>query len=452
VWTFVVVVGVGGAGAGCDPTPEKIARWKETERGPGKLREAVKAERVAAPLRAQALVALVEIGMAEEALRELGAAPEAARQSVVREAVPRLVALAGTRPGRDTTRVEREAKDALFALREQAAAADRAEIDRALVAWTTVDLVGRAEQGRHSTEKILRAIGPAALPRLVALVGEGAGDGGGDRGPAAERAAGIAAEIAASGAPEAERARVGDVLIEAAKKSVQRRRDVSDGYLTALARFGQSKTTAYLVELAESGPAVVRDRALKALATGAIAGDAVVLSAALRLAGDRKAAPKVREAAFFVAEKVGPTAVKGLVALLGDPDEVVRWRAVEAALAAGKAEAVEPVLAALSPSKTYSREDLDSYVVHDLTLIGPPALAPLRRVLSSESPASSWVGKLCAIRAIARLGTAADATTLAPLAKDDTKLKGLKDQKDPGGGSLGAEARAAMASLQSKTK
>lgn len=428
------------AGAGCDPTPEKIARWKETERGPGKLRDVVKSGGVAAPLRAQALAALVEIGMAQEALRELGTAPEAARQAVVHEAVPRLVTLAGTRPGRDTTRVEREAKDALFSLREQAAAGDRAEIDRALLAWTTVDLVGRADQGGHSTDKILAAMGAAALPRLLAIVGEG--------GQNAERAAGIAAAIVAAGVSDADRARVGDALVEATKKSVGRTRDVGDGWLIALARFGQPKTTATLVELAESGPVVVRDRALKALATGSIAGDAAVLSAALRLAGDRKAGPKVRESAFLVAEKVGPTAVKGLLALLADPEEVVRWRSVEAALAAGKAEAVEPVLAALAPSKSYTREDLDSYVVHDLTLIGPPALAPLKRVLSS----GSWVGKLCAIRAIARMGTAADATTLAPLAKDDTKLKGLKDQKDPAGGSLGAEARAAIASLQSKTK
>ena len=43
------------APTGCDPTPEKIARWKETERGPGKLREAVQKSGLDPSLRAQAL-------------------------------------------------------------------------------------------------------------------------------------------------------------------------------------------------------------------------------------------------------------------------------------------------------------------------------------------------------------------------------------------------------------
>jgi hypothetical protein len=306
-------------------------------------------------------------------------------------------------------------------LREHASPVDRAEIDRALIAWTTADLAGRAEQGGHSTEKILSTIGAPALPRLLALVGEG--------GPSAERAAGIA--VAAATTAE-ERARVGDALVDAARRSIAKSRDVSDAFLVALARFGRpgehAKTTAYLVELAESGPPVVRDRALKALANGgAVAGDAAVLSAALRLAGDGKAPAKVREAAFLVAERVGPTAVKGLVALLDDRDEVVRWRAVEAALA-GKTEAIAPVLGALSPTRSYASDDLESYVVHDLTLIGPSAV---------PAASQTWVARLCAIRALAKLGTAADATSLAPLAKDDTKLK---DQKDLAGGTLGAEA------------
>src|SRR5438067_1452240 len=100
-----------------DVTPEKIARWKETERGPGKLREAVKNGSLAPPLRAQALVALVELGMGGDAIGELEREPPASRAPVVHEAAPRLGQLAGSGTEPTTTRVQREAKDAMFLLR-----------------------------------------------------------------------------------------------------------------------------------------------------------------------------------------------------------------------------------------------------------------------------------------------------------------------------------------------
>src|SRR5260370_13567594 len=73
-----------------DVTPEKIARWKETERGPGKLRDAVKNSSLAPSLRAQALVALVELGMSGDAIGDLDKQPTADRAPVAHEATPRL--------------------------------------------------------------------------------------------------------------------------------------------------------------------------------------------------------------------------------------------------------------------------------------------------------------------------------------------------------------------------
>ena len=73
--TFALVIALGGAvvgASGCDPTPEKIARWKETERGPKKLREALVQHGLDPALRAQAFAALVELGMTQEALADLG--------------------------------------------------------------------------------------------------------------------------------------------------------------------------------------------------------------------------------------------------------------------------------------------------------------------------------------------------------------------------------------------
>lgn len=424
--------------AGCTVTPEKIARWKDTERGPGKLRDALKESSLAPALRAQALAALVEIGMAQDALGDLHGAAPAERQEVVHEAVPLVAKLAAAPAGTETTRVEREAKDALFELRADAAPADLPAIDDALIAWTTADLAGRLEQGGQSSDKILTTIGARAVPRLLELL---ASAGGGHEGASQLEAAAILGKVA--DAPS--RARAADALVASARQAATRTREVGDGLLKAIAAIGGSHANAFLLDQGEHGPEAVRARALEALAqaapAGTLAADPTVLASALRLAGDRKADPKARDAAFELAEKVGPSAVPGLINLMSASEELVRWRAVEAALAAGQAAAVRPVLEALSTSRSYSKDDLDSYVVHDLSLIGQGAVPALKAELGSRS----WVARVAAMRALALVGKAADASALTPLVKDGTKLKGPW-----GGATVGSEARAASQALQAK--
>ena len=163
------------APTGCDPTPEKIARWKETERGPGKLREAVQKSGLDPSLRAQALSALVEIGLSQDAVGDLGKVDDKDRKAIIHDAVPRLaeVARGSGIAGSATTRAQREAKDALFALRHDAAPEDRDAADKALIEWTTADLNGRMSAGAHSSDIILTAIGAKAAPRLSELMQPG---------------------------------------------------------------------------------------------------------------------------------------------------------------------------------------------------------------------------------------------------------------------------------------
>ncbi len=415
--------------SGCDVTPEKIARWKETERGPGKLREAVKSSSLSPALRAQALAALVEIKMSGEALGDLKSAPASEQNAVVHEAVARLGQLAASGPLDATTATQREAKDALFLLRDGAAAADRDAIDDRLIAWTTVDLTARMQSGGQSSEKILLAIGPRAAPRLLQILAT--------EGPNQQQAAAILAKI--SDAPT--RAKAADTLVDSAKKIAGRTRDVPDAMLQSLGLLGGAHAVAFLVDTAQHGATEsLRERALYALAQGGSASVALTLDAAVHIASDKKEKGKIREAAFQLMEKLGEPSVPSLIKLFNDPDEVVRWRAVEAALAAGKDRAIAPVLAAL-PVKPYKREDLDSYVVHDLSLLGPSALPALKTALASKS----WVARASAVRALALVGTAKDAGALASLEKDATKLPGF-----PGGATLGTEARAAEQALRAK--
>ncbi len=98
----------------CSVTPEKILQWKETERGPGKLRAVVGDAAVKPELRGMALAALVEIGMQDEIVADL---PAGGAEPLIHDAVPRLSALLGAATPRPIPRVERDAKDALFLLR-----------------------------------------------------------------------------------------------------------------------------------------------------------------------------------------------------------------------------------------------------------------------------------------------------------------------------------------------
>jgi HEAT repeat protein len=187
------------------------------------------------------------------------------------------------------------------------------------------------------------------------------------------------------------RARAADALIQRIRQAGPRALD--DQSLQALGLVGGPRATAFLVETAEHGNEEVREKALLALAQGPLAqGDATAEAAALRIAADKRSPGKVREAAFQLLEKM-PTAVGGLVGLMSDPDERVRWRAVEAALAAGKDKAVVPVLEALNPTGHYKKEDLDSYVVHDLVLVGPAALPPLQTELGSKNAVARQVAQ-----------------------------------------------------------
>jgi HEAT repeat protein len=163
--------------------------------------------------------------------------------------------------------------------------------------------------------------------------------------------------------------------------------------LQALGLVGGPRAAAFLVETAEHGNEATREKALLALAQGnAASDDAATQAAALRIAGDKTAPGKVREAAFQMLEKM-PASVPGLVALMKSPEELVRWRAVEAALAAGKEKAVVPVLEGLNPTGKYKAEDLDSYVVHDLVLVGPAAVAPLQGEVGSKNAVAAGVAK-----------------------------------------------------------
>lgn len=415
---------------GCDVTPDKIERWKGTEKGPGKLREALRSGSLSPELRAQALTALVEIGSLSELADDLKQIPDAQKAAVVHGALRALTAMArgkGSADPASTTRLERNGKDALFLLRDAASADDRAQIDQLLIEWTTADLEGRMTAGAASGDKVLAAVGAAAGPRLAALLADPATSD-------ANRTA--AARLLGKVGDHAGREQGGAALVERARRD----RQPSEVTLAQLGLVGGDHVVAYLSSLAADGRQgpEVREKALVALSQ---APDAAELGPALRLAGDARAPAAVRDAAFELLSKLGPAAVPGLARLLADRNEKIRWEAAETMLLAGRAEAIPAVLEGLPTGYSYPREDLADFLVRPMVKLGGAALPALREGLRSPS----WVARLAAAMALGQIGRAEDARQLEALAADPTRLKGW-----PAGATLGTEARTLAAAVRAR--
>src|SRR5262245_23751750 len=151
----IVLAGCGGVSDG------KIQRWKTEPDGVDRLVAAVKDAKVAAPLRAQAVAALLEMGEVDRMDSAVSATPIEERAQVIPTAVPLVAAqLEGPRGW--------DAREALFALRQQATTDQaRTGIDAVLFPALEKDLrAGRKSSGRHSVPEILIAVGAAAVPTL----------------------------------------------------------------------------------------------------------------------------------------------------------------------------------------------------------------------------------------------------------------------------------------------
>jgi hypothetical protein len=153
-----------------------------------------------------------------------------------------------------------------------------------------------------------------------------------------------------------------------------------------------------------------------------------------------------------VIEKIsGPEAQKELLHIIAeDKNELVRYRAHEAALEAGKADAIVPALQAFSGKLSFKREDVVDFLVKDISKLGakakpqvlaalasPAALARMTAILALEAPVGA--------NPKGHLGGPEDAAAVLKLADDRATIKGF-----PSGGSVGAEAKRVASLLQAK--
>lgn len=398
------------------PSSDNIQLWKTTEKGPEKLREALADHGVPPRLRAEAAVALVDIGRAEEVDTTFQSLSPEDRAEIAKQLEP-LYEVGMKNPSPEKAL---ESRDALYSLRQFVSPDDQKHIDAALLPAIEADLkTGHLRNGRHSIDKMLTAIGPDSGAMLARVLAE----------PDASyiQAADLLGKVGDAEARE----KGGQALVARAKAGKGAKgKEPETSMFKALGAVGGSTAVKYLEEkvLAPN-----KDEAALAVRALQERRDPAVLPFALKIASDPKADKIVRDEMFGVIESIGGLeAQRGLLAIISsDKEEIVRYRAFESALTAGKAEAIQPALEAFPASATYKKVDVDDLLVKLIEKMGQPARPALVKTLGSTSP----LARMTALMALEQLGRAPDAPAVEKLAGDSTTVKGF-----PAGETIGKTA------------
>jgi HEAT repeat protein len=413
----------------CDkPSSDNIQLWKTTQKGPERLREALADHGVSPRLRAEAAVALVDIGQAETVDTVFQTLSPEDRGEVAKNLQP-LYEVAMKDPSPDKALA---ARDGLYSLRQFVTPDDQKRIDAALVPALEADLkLGKLRQGRHSVDKMLTAIGPDAAAMLARVVAE----------PDAQypQAADLLGKI---GDPET-REKGGAALVARAKAGPtgKKAKEPESAIYKALGAVGGPSAVKYLEEKVLGSN---KDEAALAVRALQERRDPAVLPFALKVASDPKADKIVRDEMFGVIEAIGGLeAVRGLLGIISsDKEEIVRYRAFESALTAGKVEAIGPALEAFPAAAAYKKVDVDDLLVKLIEKLGQPARPALVKVLGSQAP----LARMTAVLSLEQIGRAPDAASVEKLAGDSTSVKGF-----PGGDTIGKEAARVAEALKKKT-
>jgi hypothetical protein len=406
-------------------TSENIAAWKTTQKGPDRLHDALADHSVAAKLRAEAALALVDIGRSDEVDQILSNAPADDRAEIAKALAPQYEAAMKTAPPEKAL----DYRDALFSLRGIAPADDQKRIDEALLASLEAEMkTGKLRQGRHSLDKMLTAIGAASGEMLVRVLSS----------PDVPYAP--AAEMLGKVGDEAARARGAAALVARAPQILAAEKSPAK-LDRAVGMIGGPTAVSYLEHEVSAGkgePALIATRALRERR------DPSVLPFALKIAADPKADRALRDEIFEVVANIGGLeAEKGLLGIISsDKEEIVRYRAFEAELTARKAEGIVPALEAFPASAAYKRVDVDDLLVKLIEKLGQPARPALVQALGSRVP----LARVTAAMTLAQIGRPDDAPALNKLASDSATIKGF-----PAGDTVGKEAAAAAEAVKKRS-
>ena len=424
-FSFAFAAGV----AGCNKaSSDNIQLWKTTEKGPELLHETLADHRTPPRLRAEAAVAMVDIGRAEEVDTTFPSLSPEDRADVARQLEP-LYEVAMKDPSPDKALA---ARDALYSLRQFVTPDDQKRIDAALLPALETELrAGHLRQGRHSIDKMLTAMGSDAGTMLARVLAE----------PDAAylQAAGLLGKLGDAEARE----KGGAALVARAsteKSHGKKSKEPDAAIYKALGAVGGPSAAKFLEEKV-TGPN--KDDAALAVRALQERRDPAVLPFAIKVASDPKGDKIVRDEMFGVIEAIGGLeAQRGLLGIISsDKEEIVRYRAFESALAVGKTEAIEPALEAFPAAVAYKKVDVDDLLVKLLEKLGQPARPALVKTLGSGSP----LARMTAVMSLEQVGRAPDAPAVEKLAGDSTTVKGF-----PAGETVGKTATRVVEILKKK--
>jgi HEAT repeat protein len=410
---------------GCGkPTSENIQLWKTTEKGPGKLIGALGDRSTDPAMRAEAAVALLEIGKADEVDAALAGMPANERWEVFKILLP--LYMKSMTDSKDSAPEKAMVfRDALFSTRALAQPEDRTRIDEALMPGIEQELrAGKVRNGRHSVEKILTAIGSSSGGMLSRLLGE----------PITGYPA--VADLLNRVGDEQARMKGAQNLVARA----HRERPVPEVMWRAIGVLGGPVAVKFLEDKVSTGS---HDEAAAAVRALQQRRDPAVLPFAMKIAADTKADRTIRDEMFGVVETIGGLEARdGLVRIIqGDKEELARYRAFESLLAVSKQDGVLAGLEAFPASSTYKKVDVEDLMVKLIEKLGPPARPVLVKALESKYP----LARMTAVMSLESLGKAADAPALDKLAKDSTLIKGF-----PATETIGKEAERIAALVRSR--
>jgi HEAT repeat protein len=433
--TGLAIALIAALAGGCTKaSSDNIQLWKTTEKGPEKLHETLADHGTPPRLRAEAAVALVDIGRAEEVDTTFQSLPSDDRAEIFKNLEPLYeVAMKDPSPSKAL-----DARDGLYSLRQFVTPDDQKRIDAALLPALEADLkTGKLKQGRHSIDKMLTAIGADAGAMLARVLAEPdaqfaqAADLLGKIGDAEAREKGGAALVARAKAEKP----------KAAGKGGSSGKNEEEAILKALGTVGGPSAVKYLEEKVLSPN---KDEAALAVRALMERRDPSVLPFAIKVASDPKGDKIVRDEMFGVIEAIGGLeAQRGLLGIISsDKEEIVRYRAFESAITAGKSEAIQPALEAFPAAAAYKKVDVDDLLVKLIEKLGQPARPALVKTLGSSAP----LARMTALMSLEQVGKAADAPAVEKLSGDSTSVKGF-----PAGESIGKEATRVAEVLKKKS-
>ncbi|MDB4964140.1 MAG: hypothetical protein JWP01_4139 [Myxococcales bacterium] len=390
-----------GLSTGCEKTDhENIDKWTRTEKGPGKLKKALKDEGNDPDLAAHAAANMIRMGNDPDVRAAFEEMSQPRRVQVIGKLAPRLW---------DLARIEREdslpgsgqivAKDALISLRKYADDTQKQQIDTYLIDWYAVmSYEGRAKVGSTLGSAVMRMVGAPAGKKLMSVV-NGVLAAPGQEKVKIRIGDELMLGLAASGNPEAVKYVLDIARMDRGDPSLPKRamRQLYTAYVDPAGLFDLADPAALVANL-DGLVAIAKDETM----AGQPANDAISL---IRAAGS-------------------PQCFDPLLSMvrLPHPDPRFRYATAYAALYCGGTKTIAQVVRALPESGNYVRDEMHGAVSGEIAKMSPrdQVLGQLRELLADKGKISRWV----AAEALAAMKSVEDAPRLEALAGDKEKLVG----------------------------